>query len=527
MVYAGVFLLVGGAVLVAGVARRMGWPAPLVVVLVGLAVSAIPAVPAVELNPDLVLTVFLPPLLYSAAQESSYISIRANRRPIGLLSVGLVVFTTVLVGYFMHWLVPAIPLAAAFVLGAVVAPPDAVAATAVGRTLGLPRRILTILGGESLVNDATALTAYQVAVAAVVGGHVTFGGAVGIFLLAALGGVAVGLAVGRVLLALLRRLTDGILENTVSLLTPFVVYAIAEELHASGVLAVVVAGLTIGHHAPSTLSYVARLQSAAIWRMIDFVLESVVFLVIGLELTSAVQNVSGGVSTGQLIGWSAALLAAVILIRLVWVYPATYLPRLIPAVGRADPPPAWTVPTVIGWAGMRGVVSIAAAVALPLTTDAGTPFPQRDLIIFLTFVVVVGTLVVQGFTLPWLIRRLGLVAAPSSVDDLAEAEAQQTAARAAVDRLDQLLELETSVPDDVVERLRARTEGRALVAWERLGGDQFGEPPSMVYRRLRREMLAAEREAFLALRNQGRLDDEVMRRVHRELDLEEAMLARE
>ena len=247
-----------------------------------------------------------------------------------------------LVGYFMHWLVPAIPLAAAFVLGAVVAPPDAVAATAVGRTLGLPRRILTILGGESLVNDATALTAYQVAVAAIGGGHVTFGAAAGIFLLAALGGVAVGLAVGRVLLALLRRLTDGILENTVSLLTPFIVYAIAEELHASGVLAVVVAGLTIGHHAPSTLSYVARLQSEAIWRMIDFVLESVVFLVIGLELTSAVQNVSGGVSTGQLIAWSAALLAAVIVIRLVWVYPATYLPRLIPAVGRADPSPAWT-----------------------------------------------------------------------------------------------------------------------------------------------------------------------------------------
>lgn len=523
----GPLLIVAGAVIVAGAARRMRWPVPLVLVVVGLALSAIPAFPGIELNPDLVLFVFLPPLLYSAALESSYISIRANLRPIGLLSIGLVLFTTLVVGLVAHALIPGLPLAAAFVLGAIVAPPDAVAATAVGRTLGLPRRILTILGGESLLNDATALTAYQVAVAAVVASQFSFADAIGTFAVAAVGGVLLGGVIAWLVLWVLRSFDDAVLETALSLLTPFVAFALAEEIHSSGVLAVVVAGLMIGHQSPRTLSYVARLQSESIWRMMDFLLEAVVFFVIGLQLTTAVGNVSESGSRVELLGWSALILLLVMVTRLVWVYPATYLPRLIPAVARKDPAPAWRVPTVIGWAGMRGVVSMAAAVALPRVTNAGETFPQRTLIIYLTFVAVIGTLVIQGFSLPWVIQRLGVVGHEGEADKLAEAQAQHHASRAAVDRLEELLAEEVEVPSDVVERLRARSQRRSLSAWERLGGDDAPEAPSATFTRLRREMLDAERAAFLRLRDEGRLDDEVMRRVHRDLDLEEALLARE
>jgi CPA1 family monovalent cation:H+ antiporter len=513
-----------GALVVAGFSRKMGWPTPLVVVVAGLIVSVIPGVPSVEIDPELVLTIILPPLLYSAALESSYVSIRRNLRPIALLSVGLVLFTTVVVGFAMHAVI-GMPLAPAMVLGAIVAPPDAVASTAVGRTLGLPRRVLTILGGESLMNDGTALTAYQVAVAATVGAGMTWAKAGGLFLLEAVGGVVVGLLLGRAVLWLLCRIHDSVVENAISLVTPFVAFAIAQGLHTSGVLAVVLVGLTIGHAAPRVLSFSARLQSESVWKMVDFLLEASVFLVIGLQLQSALTHARGVAGPGQLFVWSTALLLVVIVSRFAWVYPATYVPRWIPAIRRKDPPPPWQVPTVIGWAGMRGVVSIAAAAALPLTVDGGDRFPFRDVIIFLTFVVVIGTLVLQGFTLPWLIRRLGVVGRESAADALAEAEAQYRAARAAGERLDALLLEEDDVPEEVVERLRARTAGRADTAWERLGGD--ADTPSTIYRRLRRQMVAAEREAFVELRDQGRVDDEVMRRVHRELDLEEAMLARE
>jgi CPA1 family monovalent cation:H+ antiporter len=523
----GVLLLVAGAVAVAGLCRRRGWPAPLVIVLVGLVVSELPHMPRVEIDPDLVFDVFLPPLLYSAAQESSYLSIRRNLRPIALLSVGLVIFTAVVVAVAAWWLIGPLTIGSAFVLGAVVAPPDAVAATAVGRTLGLPRRVLTILGGESLLNDGTALTLYQVAVAAVVSGTISPAASVGLFVATAAGGILVGLVIGKAAIRLLCRLYDGVLENTVSLLVPFVAFTVAQALHTSGVLAVVLAGLTIGHAAPRTLSYAARLQSEAIWRMIDFLLESVVFMVIGLQLPTALEQVRGFASAWQLVGWGAFVLLVVIVSRLAYVYPATYLPRWIPSVARRDPAPPPAVPTVIGWAGMRGVVSIAAAVAVPLTTDSGAAFPQRDLVIYLAFVVVVGTLVIQGFSLPWLIRHLDVTAGDDTADLLAEAEAQQRAAAAAVDRLDVLLAEEPDVDQEVVDRLRARTRGRALTAWERLGGEGSPEAPTAAYRRLRREMLAAERDAFVKMRDAGRLDDELLRRVHRELDLEEAMLARE
>ncbi|MGI8694706.1 MAG: Na+/H+ antiporter [Geodermatophilaceae bacterium] len=523
-----------GAVAVAALARRYGVSAPLILVVAGLGVSYLPGVPDYTLDPDVALLLFLPPLLYSAALESSYVGIRANVRPIGLLSIGAVLFTTALVGLTVYALLPDLGMPLSFALGAIVAPPDAVAATSIGRRVGLPRRMVTILAGESLVNDATALTAYRVAVAAALGGTFSLLSGIGQFLFAAVGGVAIGLVVAYLVTGLNRLLRDPLVENTTALLTPFVAYLAAENeyVHTSGVLSVVVAGLFIGHRAPRQSSYATRLQSRSVWRMVDFLLESVVFALIGLQLRSVVDALDAGDrSPGRLI-WVAVLTTVVVILgRFVWVFPATYLPRRFSSkIARRDPSPTWQVPFVLSWAGMRGVVSLAAAFGLPLTLDDGTPLPGRDIVLFITFVVVITTLVLQGFTLPGLIRRLGIVAAETAADNLAEAGAQQSAADAALARLDDLLAVATEhVPDDVVNRLRERAELRALQAWERLGdsGPDRVETPQDAYRRLRREMLAVERRIFVELRDTGRIDDEVLRRVQEELDLEEAILARD
>lgn len=525
-------LLVGGAAAVAGVARRRNWSAPLLLVLAGLGTSFLPGIPQYALDPQIVLFLVLPPLLFSAALDSSYVNLRRNVRPIGLLSVGLVLFTTFVVGLTAHALIPAMGLAVAFALGAIVAPPDAVAATSIGRTVGLPRRLLVVLAGESLLNDATALTAYRVAVASATGGGFSLLSTVGQFGYAVAVGLAVGGLVGGGIHLATARLSDPVLENTLWLLAPFVAFLPAEQLGASGVLAVVVTGLYLGHNAPRASTYATRLQATAIWRMIEFLLEAVIFALIGLQLHAVVGGLSGR-PPGRLALEATAIVILVVLTRFVWMFPATYLPRLLlPRINARDPAPSWRAPTVLSWAGMRGVVSLAAAFALPRTTDSGAPLADRDLVLFLTFCVVIATLILQGFTLPTVIRRLGMTSAEARRDDLVEAAAQQSAARAALGRLEELLGTETGalVPDEVVARLRQRAEGRTLSAWERLGsgpGHGFVETPEASYRRLRREMLEAERRVFVQLRDDGRIDDEVMRRVQRELDFEEATLARE
>ncbi len=513
--------LIFGAIAVAGAAKRIRFPAPILLAVVGVAVSFLPGVPEYTLNPDIILFFILPPLLYSAAWTSSFHGFRENLRPIGLLSVGLVLFSTVVIGLAAWWLVPGLPLAAAFALGAIVAPPDAVAATAVGRELGMPRRMVTILQGESLVNDATALTLLRVAVAAV-GGGVTLWQAGGMFLLAAVGGVAIGAVLGVAIHWLRRRLTEVVLENAITLFTPFVVYLVAESLHTSGVLAVVVTGLYLGHTFSAT-SPETRLQGNAIWELIDFVLESIVFALIGLQLRTVIEGLAG-LDPVQVFWWPAVLLAVTILARFVWVFPATYLPRrLLRRVREREPDPSWRIPVVVSWAGMRGVVSLAAAFAL------AADFPHRNLIVFLTFTVVFGTLVIQGLTLPVLIRRVGLTGDDGYKDKLAEANAQHRAARAALERLDEIVvAADPPPPEDIVEKLRDYAENRSLGAWERLGGQAQGgaDPPSAVFRHLRQEMLRAERDVFVRMRDAKELDDEVLRRVLHELDLEETMLSR-
>ncbi|MBP2339731.1 CPA1 family monovalent cation:H+ antiporter [Saccharothrix coeruleofusca] len=510
-------LLLLGALLVTAVARRLNWSAPLVLVGVGLAVSFLPGLPEFALEPELILVLVLPPLLYSAALDSSYHNFKANLRPIGLLAVGLVLATTVAVGLVAHAVLPGLSVPAALVLGAVVAPPDAVAAVAIGRRLNLPRRTMTLLTGESLINDATALTAYKVAVAATLGATASWGGSAWTFAVAAGGGALVGLVVGVAVQAIRLRLGDGVLESALGLLVPFGAYLLAEEFGASGVLAVVVAGLYIGHNSPRT-SYYTRLQDTAVWRAVDVLLESFVFALIGLQLKTtahAVQITSGLV-------WAAlAVLAATIAVRFLWMYPAAYLPRLLfKRIREREPSPGWRGTTVISWAGMRGVVSLAAASALPLD------LPGRDVIVFCAFVVTVGTLLLQGLTLPWVIRKLGFRGDEERTDALAEAQVQHAAAQAAVQRLDSLVEEGDGTPEHIVERLRIIAEHRGNAAWERLGR-QERESPAAAYRRLRRTMLEAERAVFVEARDEGRIDDEVLVRVLRELDLEEAALSRE
>jgi CPA1 family monovalent cation:H+ antiporter len=525
-------LMAGGAVAVAAVARRRGWPAPLLLVAAGLLVS--PLLPGVPLQPELVLFVFLPPLLYSAALDSSYLRLRDVKRAVALLSIGLVLFTTAVVGLVVHLLLPDMQLAAAFALGAIIAPPDAVAAVAVGRRLGLPRRTLTILIGESLFNDATALTAYRVAIGAAVGGSIDLFQGVAQFLVAVVGGVVIGLVLAFVFAWLFERTRDSLVENTLMLLVPFAAYLAAESVHvsglgpetvhASGVISVVIVGLYLGNRM-HLRGFGSRLVSDAVWKVTAFFLETIVFALIGLQLVTVIKGISG-YSPWQVAGYAAVVLAVTIVARFVWVFTATSLIRLLSRNGLR---PTGPQSVILGWAGMRGVVSLAAAFAIPVGIDG----PDRAMLLFLTFTTVIGTLLIQGMTFPALIRRLHVSSEQERYEDtLAEAAAQQAALEAGVAELERLLG-EEGEPDEiqqqVIDQLREKSWRRSLSAWERLGGgtgQNGAETPSTLYKRLRRDMLQAERQVFVRLRDERRLDDEVLREVMSQLDFEEAILER-
>ncbi|SDO55153.1 sodium/proton antiporter, CPA1 family [Nakamurella panacisegetis] len=521
-----ILMLVVGAIAIAAASRRWGWPTPLVLVVAGLALSFVPGIPNIELDPDIVLFGVLPPLLFNASLDTSYLNLRANFRPVALLSIGLVLFTTVTVGVVAYLVVGHdLGWALALVLGAVVSPPDAVATTAIARNLRLPRRILTILGGESLLNDATALTAYRVALGAV-GATVSVWHGVGLFALAVVVGVGIGLVLGIVGAWLLCRLSDPLVEVAIFLILPFGAYALAEELHGSGVLSVVAAGILLGRKMPK-MHYATRLQGASVTATIDFVLETLVFGLIGLQLPSVIQNLTGR-DPGTVTGLVVAVVLTVLVTRIVWMFPATYLPRkLSKKISAREKRPSLAQVTIISWAGMRGVVTLAAAYAIPVTVN-GEKLPGRDLVLLCSFAVVLATLLLQGLTLPWLIRRVHLPTGEDQSDALAEAQAAQQAAQAAVERLEEIAQAELPDSASIVDDLRNSAESRANAAWERLGpqGEDRQETPSELYRRLRRDMLNQERTVYIGERDRGRIDDEVLRRVQRELDLEEAMLDR-
>ena len=509
---------------VAGAARRFGLPAPLLLVVVGTVASVLPFFPTVALEPDVVLVGLLPPLLYATAIRTSLQDFSANRRAIGLLSVGLVLVTTLAVGLVVLWLLP-VPAAAAFALGAVVAPPDAVAATAVARRVGMPRAIVTVLEGESLVNDATALVCLRTALAVLAGTSSLTGWSVGgTFLLSAGGGLVVGLAMAWLLGRIRTRVTDPVLDTTISFLAPFLAYLPAEHVGASGVLAVVVTGLVLGHQAPLQQSAASRISERTNWRTVQFLLENAVFLLIGLQLDDVLRAVARSeVGVGRVVLVCAAVLATTVVVRPLWVFASARLGRLVARELRPGAqPPTWPALAVVSWAGMRGVVTLAAVFALPDDT------PSREVLVLAAFVVVAGTLLGQGATLPLLVRRLPLPREDPAADALMEARVLQQAHEAGLDRLEELLTPE--VPPEVADRLRDRSQRRADAVWERIGAaagtDTGAEPPTVAYERLRLEMLAAERRVLLALRDDHDVPDDVLRQVQAVIDVEESLLDR-
>ncbi len=557
-----VFLLAAGAVLVAAAARRRGLPAPLVIVGVAILVSLIPWVPRYELNSELILEFVLPPLLYSAALSSSYRDFRASLNSITRLGVGLVLVSAFVVAIVFALLEPNVSFAAALVLGAVVAPPDAVAAAAVGRRLGLPRRVMTLLSGESLINDATSLTLYKVALAGAASGAWALGEGLRTFAVAVAAGVGVGWALGWIIHLVRMRLDDAVVASAIGILTPFAAYWSAESIHGSGVLAVVTAGLYLGHTSPRA-GYATRLYEEPIWSTLDILLESFTFALIGMQLPWVIRDVVAsdqGFGHGMLV--SLAVLAAALLIRPIYIFATAKFDDLRLRGSHRPPRDALTVreSAVVSWAGMRGVVTLAAAAAIPATID-GEPFPDRATIQLAAFTVAIGTLLIQGLTLPWFITKLGVGSHQEVVQDAAQEAATRVATAAAVQQYLESMRAEFTLalgPEraaHLVERLSASFRARAAAAAVMLDPDHAdellpddvdpaeaarglgpggrpaqdgalpGADESRRAQRLRRQIVEVQRDVLMERRDAGELDEAVMRRMMRELDLEDESLS--
>jgi CPA1 family monovalent cation:H+ antiporter len=519
-----VFLaLMVAALALSVLARLLRAPYPIMLVLGGLVIGFIPGMPRVELPPELVLGLFLPPLLYWSSFFSSPRDLFADVRPISLLAIGLVVATMVAVAAVAHALVDGMTWATALTLGAIVSPTDALAATTIARRLAVPRRVVGLLEGESLMNDATGLVAYRFAVAATVGGGFVLWQAGLRFIVLAAGGVAIGLAVGLIAVWVRRRLDDPPVEITMSLVTGYAAFLPASSLGLSGVLAAVTAGLYVGWHQHSIARASTRLLGFSFWEVLVYLLNAVLFILVGLQLHPILTGVRGR-AAGQLLALAALVALAVIAVRIAWAFTVPYVTRLI---DRRPSQAARWIPArqrlVISWSGMRGAVSLAAALALPLETAGGRPFPYRDLIIFLTFSVILATLVVQGLTLPALIDRLG-------VRDHGEAAREELRARlaatdGALTRLEELAG-EDWTRDDTVDRLRGLYDyrRRRLGARAGIAADEGYEDRSLAYQQLVRELLEAQRREIVSLRNQGAISNDVMHRIERDLDLEDSRL---
>jgi len=534
-------------------ARRLSVPYPIVLVLGGLVLGFAPGLPPLTLAPDVVFLIFLPPLITAAGWYTSVQDLKTNRWPIAMLSVGLVLFSTFAVAAVAQAVIPGLGWGPALVLGAIVSPTDAVAATAIMDRLGAPHRLIAILEGESLLNDATGLVAYRYAVAAVVAGTFSIWLAGVQFALSLVAGVAIGLAVGWTLVQIWRRLDDPLVGITLSFLAPYAAFVSADQiLHVSGVpvsgvLAVAVSGIYASRRSSEVLPAAARVQAVAVWDLVIFLLNGLAFILVGLQLRHVVTSV-GYASAWDLVAHGAVVSLAVIVARFIWVLPATYLPRLLSRrIRERDPAPPWRNVVVVAWSGMRGVVSLAAALAVPLMATGGASFPQRDLIIFLTFCVILVTLVAQGLSLPPLMHALGVTA--DGTDLREEARARFRALTAAISRLEELAE-EDWTTETGLNQMRAYYEGRQKKLRTRFGkldhshdepgpdgqsghthaegADHLQEHRSLQqsFLRLRQELLNTERATVIELRNQGLINDGVLRLVERDLDLEELRLGR-
>jgi Na+/H+ antiporter len=505
-----VLFLVILATVVATFARRLRVPAPSLLVVAGVIVGLLPGVPTVEVTPDIVSLVVLPPLLYAAGEELPWRDLRAVWRPVTALAIGLVLASAAVVGAVAVWLTP-LPVGMAFVLGAVLASTDPVAVTALGRRLSLPPRVQALVQAESLFNDATSLLLFRVAVSLVVaGGSASFGHTAREFVVLAVGGVLAGAVVAAGAYVIRRRTEEPVLETVVSLVTPYAAYVVAESVHASGVTAVVVASIILGTQATRVTNAHLRLQLSAVNDTVIFLLESVVFGLIGLQLPALVRKLTGTDTSWPL--QALALAATVIVVRLLWVFPLS-------AVVQRRSRPSWQVPAVVSWAGARGVVPLAASLSIPLLTADGALLENRDTVLLLTTAVIVITLVVQGFTLAPLVRRAGIAITPEDVRQ-EHTFARLKLAQAGLAHLEDMAETE-SAPEFVIEQLRQSWQARAA----RIQASDSDEPDtSAVYRALRHELLAVEGTELNRLFNSGTITDATRRRIQRVLDLEQAGL---
>lgn len=509
------------------VAYYVSIPYPIVLVIGGLLLGFVPGVPHVELSPELVLVIFLPPLLYGAAFFSSLRDLRRNLQPIASLSIGLVVATMAVVGVVSHAVVDDLSWAAAFTLGAVLAPTDPVAATAIAGRLGAPQRFVTVVEGESLINDATALILFKFAVAAVVAGSFSAPEAIGEFVLSSIGGVLVGIAVAFVIARIRKPIDDPLTEITISLLSPFLAYLPANAAGVSGVLAAVTAGIWLGWRAPVLVTPETRLQSTSVWQVLMFVLNAALFILLGSQLPDLIEAASEQYSTAQLVGWGAVVTATVIGVRMIWVGSRAVYDRARRSQVRElkNPIPPLGEEFLVAFTGMRGAVSLAAALSIPAVTDNGDPFPGRDLIILIVYMVILVTIVGQGLALGPIIRVLGL--GDPGTNEAKEAKARLKAAKAAIARLDELGS-EAWVGEETATRMKGLYEFRIRRFKARFDEEDDGEIEnrSQAYQRLRREALDAERAELIRLRDIGFIHSDVLHKIERDLDLEDLRLDR-
>lgn len=508
---------------VAVLAARLKIPPAIPLVLTGVGLALVPGLPTVELAPELVLLLVLPPVIYASAVAMSWKEFRFNLRPISMLAIGCVVFTTIAVAAAVHYGL-GLPWPVGFVLGAIVSPPDAMAPLSIARRMQLPRRILVILEGEGLANDATALILYRFAVGAVSAGLFSPVEAAGMFAVIVVGEIVWGIGVGWLILRLRRWVRDPRIELTLSVLTPFLAYWPPEHLGGSGVLATVTAGLYISWNGLRLISAATRLQGIFFWDFLIYLIEGLVFLITGLQARPLIGRI-GGHSLSELTLSAACVCTVVIATRFIWMYPATYLPRwLYPPLKRKDPSPPWQWPFILAFTGVRGIVSLAAALAIPLTVANDQPFPDRDLILFLTFSVILVTLVGQGLMLPTLIRALHLAHAgrlERHADDIDEHKARLQGIEAAIHQLEEIT-AERKLPENVVQPLRTHHRDRLRHAAQRNDGDDQHRKLADLHDEIELLLIGAERQQINELYRAGELKDEQRRRIERELDLREA-----
>src|SRR5579863_9329647 len=511
---------------IAVVAKRSGIPPAILLVLSGVGLALVPGLPTIEIAPEFVLLVMLPPIIYSSAVAMSWREFRFNLRPITLLAVGGVVFTTVAAAAAGHWML-GLAWPVAFVLGAIVSPPDAVAPLSIARGMGLPRRILVILEGEGLVNDATALILFRFAIAAVSLGVFSLGQAAGMFCAIITGEILWGIGVGWVMLRLRRWVRDPRVEILLSLLTPFVAYWPPEQLGGSGVLATVTAGLYVSWNGVRLIPAATRLPGVVFWDFLTYLIQGMVFLITGLQARRLIPVIRHH-SVAELTFAAVVVCLVVIVARFVWMFPGTYLPRLlVPAIRRYDPSPPWQWPFMLAFTGVRGIVSLAAALAIPFTVADGSPFPERDLILILTFCVLFVTLVGEGLTLPAVTRALGLVNAgrrERQAEQDEEYRGRRRVIEAAIERLEALVEAR-KLPEAVVGPMRAHLRNRLEDVERHNDGNERYKKLARLSDELELSLIEAERGFINQLYRDGELKDESRRRIERDLDLRDALLA--